>query len=420
MKTKTLSILVSISILGAAFAVDVRDVTLQQRWPWSRLIDVEFVIDGEAGGNMRYDVALEAKNGSDVLAVPTAAITGSLSALENGLHKITIDPVAAGFPNDVLTHFTVTLSATPSPSYMIINLVTGAKTYRYDWSDTTWCNTDEYKTTNMVFRHICKGAFYLGAADTNSPFLLPSDPKNHNDMPAHRVHVSSDFYIAVFETTQKQYETLMGDNPSTWAHEDTRPVETVPLISKMRWCTYPSALNSTQFSSEALDTRGFTGKLSNLASVKADLPWEYQWEYAARAGTQWPYFMENVYQNNSAEMVKYMRYRGNCPNTTDTTLGSASGGTATVGAYLPNAWGLYDVCGNVFEACLDGYLSTFDASMPEATDEFVAMNLGYSKRVFKGGGYNSDHKWTRCATRADVSGDNSNKESGFRVVVKYE
>ena len=79
-------------------AVDVSDVVVQRRWPWSRLIDVEFVIDGEAGAGARYDVTLTARNGTEELTVPSAAISGDVGPLAAGVHTLTIDPVAAGFP----------------------------------------------------------------------------------------------------------------------------------------------------------------------------------------------------------------------------------------------------------------------------------------------------------------------------------
>jgi len=397
----------------------VSDVTVRQRWPWSRKVDIDYKLTGESG--VRNDITLVASNGTAAVNLSAAALTGDLKGVEPGTHRITWDPAADGYTDSALAAFTVTLTAKKVPSYLIVNLVTGEKSYRYDWDNPAWCNTDEFKTTNMVFRHIFAGDFLFGTMKSGD--ILPADKANANEFHAHTVHVSSDYWIAVFETTQKQYETLMGENPSSWAHCDTRPVETVPVISKMRWCEYKKAYRSMQFSPEALDERGFTGKLSAKAGVKADLPWEYQWEYAARAGTHWPYFMENVYVNAGVGVIgQYMRYVSNTPDTKDTTLGPDAGGPARVGSYLPNAWGLYDTCGNVWDMCLDGYVKgSMDTEMPEATDELSPMDANQSKRVGKGGGYSSNNEWVRCSARADVGySDNCFPDVGFRVVVKYE
>ena len=397
----------------------VSDVTVRQRWPWSRKVDIDYKLAGDVGAI--NDIEISASNGTSAVNITSAALSGDVNGVEPGTHRITWDPMVDGYTDAALASFTVSLTAKKVPSYMIIDLVTGAKSYRYEWDNLTWCNTDEYKTTNMVFRHIRAGDFLFGTMKSGD--LLPSDHANANEFHAHTVHVSTDYWMAVFETTQKQYETLMGENPSTWAHCDTRPVDTVPCITKMRWCTYPDAYNSIQFSPEALDERGFTGRLSAKAGVKADLPWEYQWEYAVRAGTHWPFFMENIYVNADSGVIgQYIRYASNTPNTSNFSLGPDDGGPARVGSYLPNNWGLYDTCGNVWEVCLDGYIAaSLDAEKPEATDEFEAMNVGYSKRVGKGGGFNSGANWVRCSTRADVVvGDGADQAVGFRVVVKYE
>ena len=406
MKTKTLSILVSISILGAAFAVDVRDVTLQQRWPWSRLIDVEFVIDGEAGSNMRYDVALEAKNGSDVLAVPTAAILGNRSALASGVHVLTIDPVAAGFPDTVLTRFNVTVTASNSPAYMIIDLTTGAKTYTYDWSDTTWCNTDEYKSDKMAFKHIPAGTFGMGYIGT-----LPSSTDQTN----HQVRLTQDYWLGVHEVTQTQWNKLMGTWPSYFSNVTDRayrPVENITL-TQIR-----GAWNVARF---ACPDTSFIGILAARSGLTMDIPTEAQFEYAQRAGVTVNYYM-GITSMITAQ--SYIRFRENAGGYNYDSyqkldlrnLTIAEGGTADVGHYPPNAWGLYDMAGNLWEVVYDkgGYKDTTAQIDPVHVPDGTVLEI-------HGGCFNSPFgSWVYNTSRSTWNCTAVKWEIGFRVMAEYE
>lgn len=403
---KTLAVFVaSLAFLALADAT-VSDVTVRQRWPFSRLVDIDYKLTGETGG--RSDITLSATNEGKPVTLTAAALSGDLVAVPNGTRRITWDPAADGFTDDALAQFRVTVSAQAVPAYLIIDLTTGEKTYRYDWTDLTWCNADEYKKTKMVFRHIVAGSFVMGSS------VATDGEKAANDMPLHQVNVSKDFWMAVFETTQKQYTTLMGNdaNPSQYGPGDTLPVENLILLSQIRGSSSYSQ-PSTQFSSEVgADT--FCGKLAALAEVQVDLPWEYQWEYACRAGTHAPYYMKDIpYNAGHAVLDRYFNFD------------KANSAPVAVGSYEPNPWGLYDMIGNVWDMTLDGYKGTFPETLPEATDEFIAMDKGFAVRTMKGGNFATGASFTRCATRADFKGfqaSNINEAAGaagFRVIVKY-
>ena len=154
------------------------------------------------------------------------------------------------------------------------------------------------------------------------------------------VTLTKPFYIGVFEVTQRQYELVVGKNPAK--HKGgTRPVEQVSWdmvrgdSKKFNW---PDSCE--------VEPSSFIGRIrSRTGIVSFDLPTEAQWEYACRAGTTSNY---NNGGDSDGDLKLFGRYHD---NQTDGKGGYSQ--TTTVGSYLPNAWGLYDMYGNVSEWCLD-------------------------------------------------------------------
>ena len=181
-------------------------------------------------------------------------------------------------------------------------------------------NVDEYKTTKLVLRLIKPGSFKMcGMYD---------------------VTLTKSFFCGIFEVTQKQYKMIMGVNPSG-CKGDKRPVETVSydmIRGKGKGSKWPE--------SSAVDDASFMGKLRARTGLEFDLPTEAQWEYACRAGTTSLY---NNGGNLESDLNMIGRYKGN----TDDGKGDYPSYHAAVGSYASNAWGLYDMHGNVWEWCLD-------------------------------------------------------------------
>ena len=203
--------------------------------------------------------------------------------------------------------------------------------------------SDEYKTTKLLLRRIPAGTFTMGS---------PTNERGHqSDETQHQVRISQPFYMGVFEVTQKQWELATGNNPSEYTG-DTRPVENVSyndIRGSLRGSCWPQ--------SNAVDEESFLAILRDKTGLTFDLPTEAQWEYACRAGT-------TTALNNGKNLT------GQLSSTTLTDLGRYSYNTgdgrggygehAMVGSYLPNAWGLYDMHGNVWEWCLD-WFGDYDA-----------------------------------------------------------
>jgi len=277
--------------------------------------------------------------------------------------------------------------------YLVIDLSGGPDaasypvTYLGDVPTGGW--TDEYKTDKLVLRKIPAGTFTMGSPTDElgrEPWLSDSETQR-------QVTLTKDFYIGVFEVTQKQWERVMGNWPSYFNNtscRDSRPVELVSYY-EIRENPLPviveyeqgSAISPNWPQSSQSHVDSFVGKLrSKTGLTTLDLPTEAQWEYACRAGT-----------GTALNSGKNLTDAEECPNMDElgrywynggsgyTPGGDTSVGSAKVGSYLPNAWGLYDMHGNVWEWCLDWY-----ETCHAATTDPVGAASG-SSRVVRGGAW---------------------------------
>ncbi len=196
--------------------------------------------------------------------------------------------------------------------------------------------------------------------------------------PQHRVKITQPFYLGRCEVTQAQWEAVMGDNPSNFKNS-AGPVE------KVSWAK----------------TQQFLKKLNRNYSTKGMkfvLPTEAQWEYAARAGSTTAYF----FGDDEAMLGEY----GWCG--TDVN----SGTTHSVGQLKPNAWGLHDIYGNVWEWCADGYGADYYASSP-STDPLGCFRS--SDRIGRGSAWGGTQVQCRSAYRGHVDNGHRYAEVGFRL-----
>ena len=255
------------------------------------------------------------------------------------------------------------------------------------------------------FVHIESGTFLMGSPDTENWRI--------DDETRHAVMVSA-FLIAPYETTQAEYERVMGENPSTFSGDDL-PVENISWLDAVRYANAKSVAAGL--------TPAYTLTENTVTwDRSADgyrLPTEAEWEYACRAGTQTPFNIEHSLSASEANFYGHYPYEIE-ENYFDSSVleakpGEYRGTTVPVGSFSPNAWGLYDTHGNVSEWCWD-YYGAYDAE--QETDPTGAESG--TRHVYRGGGWNDFAKNLRSAYRAAGQSDLLSYNLGVRLVRNAE
>ena len=197
-----------------------------------------------------------------------------------------------------------------------------------------------------------------------------------HETPRHIVKISKTFYMGKYQITQSQWSEIMNNNPSEFK-DDIRPVE------RVSWN----------------DVQEFIQKLNNKEETnKYRLPTEAEWEYAARADTESTY----CFSGDIKILSQYAWYGKN-----------SAGKTHRVGQLKPNAWGLYDVHGNVHEWCQDWFDRNFYSQSPSTSPLGPPSGLA---KVSRGGDWGSEDWYCRCASRSLSSPDRRSNRLGFRLV----
>ena len=216
------------------------------------------------------------------------------------------------------------------------------------------------------------GEFEMGSPET--------EEKRSGDESRHRVRLTKPAFMTTYEITQAEFLAVMETSPSGITDSDRLPVQNVSWEQAVAFCR----------------------KLSELPEEKAagriyQLPTESQWEYACRAGSTTPTSFGGAITSSQAN------FDGNYPYGTDTS-GTFVGKPQAVGSYEPNAWGFYDMHGNVWEWCRDWYAADYYTSAAADDPEGPATGISH---VIRGG------SWYNFGVRFDIRDDALS--AGFNV-----
>lgn len=259
----------------------------------------------------------------------------------------------------------------------------------------------KYKRTHMLFRKIpAKGVVWtMGAGSTKA-----------SERP-HQVSLTEDYYMSVYELTLAQvgaaaFDALEGSVP----HNNRTYVKLRGAVKGAQWPTFKSDGTLDFWESHAVDDNSTIASLRKKCGLLFDLPTEAQWEYAARAGVTAATFGDGT--DTEANISQFGRFSS---DKNEPDCEGYSAGLASVGSYQPNSFGLYDVIGNVFEVCLDWYISFEDIDTGKVHIDPVGGMQG-TARVHKGGCYYYDNGGL-LSSRSSQSPDTTWNAIGFRLCV---
>jgi len=277
-----------------------------------------------------------------------------------------------------------------------------AKSGMVNSSEHSEAYTSSYEPTEMV--QIGGGTFYMGrTTGDGSP----------DELPVHQVYVTG-FSISKYEITQREWEDVMGENPSSFTGDASLPVENVSIYSIMSYCNRRSIREGKApvYSINFLTNPDYWGEIPtsdnpawnnihwNWDSNGYRLPTEAEWEFAARARTNNP---DYIYAgSNDLDEVAWH-------------YGNSGAQTHNVGLKQPNGWGMYDMSGNVWEWCWDWFGPYFSQS--EVNPRGPATG---TYRILRGGSWSmDDDDGCRVAGRGWSNPSNADNKCGFRVVLPY-
>ena len=367
---------------------------VQQRYPWNKIVDIDYTVSGIETDPNDYQLVFTATatlpDSSTRTIVCSNYVDYALCDLPtaNGSSRVAWEAALDGA--DFLTHnLTIKAELVYAPvvdidaDYLIIDLANGKTAaaplpVRYvkgNWGSAIF-NKDLYKKTRLVMKRVSAGAFWMGEGN------VASGTKRH------RVRLTKDYLLGIFPVTFTQYNQLMSYNNGNYnaAEKPLCPVNGVNYMVITASDGFIAKLNARTV------CRG-------MAVTGFNLPTEAQWEYACRAGTETLYF----WGSNEGDAGPYAWSNANSGST-----------SRAVGTRLPNPWGFYDLAGNVYEKPIDNFAAypAYDAE-GETVDPCVIIDGGLS--IPRGGAGTNPTSSCASGYRASTGVSGTYNTDGFRL-----
>ncbi len=438
-------ILALVAVAGlASAAVDFNAILVRQQWPWSANIVVEYTLANTAG--RPCNVQLAAFDGDTPLALPVDALSGDMYGMTgDGLYRIVIDPVKAfGSETFSIANFKVKLETAEAAAnlkeviYKVYDLTDGScqdvtradilngkmGSYETDfgkigpgfntsetdvliWTGVT--NDIVYKTTKLVMRKIPAANKVWTMGDSAAVRSAAQNQKNGEWETNHLVKITYDYWAGVFEVTRKQFELMVGTHGAANDDPDADCLPEGKLVNGNYGAAGPYA---KRFAQKLRDKTGVSG---------FDLPSEAEWEFACRAGTS-----TSLNSGLDATVGWWSECDVNVARIA-WMKGNSDGVLHPVGVKSPNAFGLYDMLGNVMEYTRDtrggtseAYIASFGSGWTPETIVVDPASPQGGYDLLKGAAGNSYGAYVRSGDRTfNVQNwTTPNEFYGFRIFMK--
>lgn len=321
----------------------IENLTYRQRWPWSEIVDVDYVYKGSTPTSVTFVATWEGQN------TPVDLVScGSRGAflVKPGQNRFEWDPVAAGYGGQTLVNFKVKAEvvANDPRTYLVIDLVNGGYSFLPDVPEGGW--TSEYKRSKLVFRRIPAGTYDLGTTEEEFRARFGNNGTCGaigRGSTLRTIVYTSDYYYQVFALTSAQFARIQ--NPQSSDNSLTPSTGSKYAYSRLRgdvaddgetaicWPQTGHLVSSESFVGKLRARTGATGQ----SELLVDLPTDAQWQLAMSAGTNTYYATGGVKEDSDETISNLVRAAfwafsidGQDPNKFE------------VGLKAPNKWGIYD------------------------------------------------------------------------------
>lgn len=410
LRTSYFVLLTSLTLLieGSANAdPSISNVSARQRWPWNSLVDIDFTIGGASEGEAFFiDVTASAENGARTLYAKSFT---SEPIAKAGANRIVWD-FGADYPDYRADDVRVTVTATPfadsTPVYLVVDLSGGASATSYPVRYTTTAPTmtvgqpDPCKTTELWLRRV-------KAKNVTSQMGNIGGNAASGGYAGHNCTLTNDYYLGIFPVTGEQLANICNARNQWFTNvlcRATRPVDSQGIGATRGTLNFPPRSAAKSASSPL-------GRLSSRTGLAFDLPTEWQWEFAMRAGST-----ASVYPGASTIIVTR--------NAETRNYAVEEGGTTYVDNCQPNDWGFYCIFGNTWEWCLNrAQTISKDGNYTDPMGDYVGTqyngdnNKSYRSYKLRGG---SSVVYGASYLNAWNYGPGNSAGTGFRVCLTLE